>query len=177
MSFEATAIPSSVPTLETFEAIWLRHGHRCPMSTLGGRLGHAARRRLPNEDGVSLRAIYRINTCAVDGIAVTTGCSESAGTLTIEDRGRHQLMLYDANSGSAVEVEIRPETLAMSAVYRRFDDALERERPLLTEDQLAQRLREKECVLNDLLPKLRTLPDDELLFVRILDVADAAIEG
>jgi len=159
--------------LETFEAIWQRHGHRCPMSTLGGRLGHAARRRLPSGDEASLRAIYHITTCAVDGIAVTTGCSEVAGTLRVEDRGRHQLLLRDIRSGCAVEVEIRPETLEMAAIYRRFDEALERERPSLAADQLAQRLQEKERVLEELLPKLRTLPEAELLLVHTHDATVA----
>jgi len=147
------------------------------MSTLGGRLGHAARRRLPAAAGSNLRAIYGIATCAVDGIAVTTGCSERAGTLQIEDRGRHLLLLRDVGGGLAVTAEIRPATLDMAAVYRRFDEALERERTSLGAAELAQRLQEKANILDELLPKLRTWPEDELLQLRTIDESDAEMEG
>jgi formylmethanofuran dehydrogenase subunit E len=147
------------------------------MSTLGGRLGHAARRRLPETAGASLRAIYGVATCAVDGIAVTTGCSEGAGTLQIEDRGRHLLLLRDVGGGLAVTAEIRPETLDMAAVYRRFDEALERERSSLGVAELAQRLQEKASILDALLPKLRTWPEDELLLVQTIEEIDAGMEG
>ncbi|OGR32127.1 MAG: hypothetical protein A2091_12625 [Desulfuromonadales bacterium GWD2_61_12] len=147
------------------------------MSTLGGRLGHAARRRLAEVDGANLRASYGIATCAVDGIVVTTGCREGAGTLTVEDGGRHQLVLYDLVSGSAVSVEIRPEALALAGEYRRLDAALEQERGSLAAVELARRLEEKERVLDVLLPKLRTLPEEELLLVRPLDGPVAWAEG
>lgn len=177
MSSDPLLTATAVPTLATFEAIWRRHGHRCPMSTLGGRLGHAARRRLPAAAGADLRAVYGIATCAVDGITVTTGCSEGAGTLQIEDRGRHLLLLRDVGSGEVVTAEIRPETLDMAAVYRRCDEALERERSSLKAAQLARRLREKAQILDELLPKLRTWPEDELLLVLTGDEIAAGMEG
>lgn len=117
-----------------------------------------------------MQAIYRIATCAVDGIAVTTGCSEGAGSLKVEDCGKHQLLLRDLGRGVAVVVEIRPETLAMAGVYRRLDAALERDQASLAAAELAQRLKEKEVVLEELLPKLRTLPEEELLLIG--DLAD-----
>ena len=151
------------PPPELFAAIWRRHGHRCPMSTLGGRLGHAARRRL----GVSqLQGRYRINTCAVDGIVVATGCSPADGTLTVADEGRHQLLLAAAGS-PGIAVAIRPEVLERAAVYRRCDDALERERPTLDAATLQRRLAEREEVLDALLTYLCGAGEGELLKIEM----------
>lgn len=177
MSSDATVCSATAPALEVFEEIWQRHGHRCPMSTLGGRLGYAALRRLAAMDGEKLRAIYGIATCAVDGIVVTTGCSEEAGTLIVEDGGLHRLVLRNLASNSAVAVEIRPETLELAAVYRRLDAALERDRGTLVDSDLAQRREEKERVLDELLPKLRTMPEEELLLVRFIDAPTTESEG
>jgi hypothetical protein len=86
-------------------------------------------------------------------------------------------LLRDIDSGVVVTAEIRPETLAMAAVYRRVDEALERDRPSLATEQVAQRLQEKERVLDELLPRLRTLPEDELLLVTTLAATAAESAG
>lgn len=149
-----------LPSPDIFAAIYRRHGHRCPMSTLGGRLGHAALRRLP--PGEELRATYHIATCAADGIAVTTGCCRETGTLLVVDCGRHALWLENAG-GPGIFAELKPQTLQLSGGYRALGQAIERDRDSLSAADLALRLAEQEAFLDGLLQQLWTLPDEMLI--------------
>ena len=63
-NFEARLVIGVMPeSPEIFARIYARHGHRCPMSTLGGRLGLAAMQWLGDGAG-ELQAIYSNRTCA-----------------------------------------------------------------------------------------------------------------
>jgi formylmethanofuran dehydrogenase subunit E len=160
---------SVLPPAELFAEIWRRHGHRCPMSTLGGRLGWAARRQFPAATPAgALHAVYRIDTCAVEGIRCATGCGEVAGTLELRPEGSHRLTLVERGSGRGVDAAIRPATLLLAGEYRQLDDALERERGSLEPAELARRLRAKEAFLDALLERFCTLPEEELLELRIV---------
>lgn len=149
-----------LPAPDIYSEIYRRHGHRCPMSTLGGRLGHAARLHLP-ADGAN-QATYHIATCAVDGIAVTTGCSRESGTLHVVDCGRHALWLRN-NAGSGIFAELKPQALQLSAGYRTLSQAIEQERNTLSPLALATRLAEQEDFLDRLLQQLWALPDETLI--------------
>ncbi|WP_170232908.1 FmdE family protein [Desulfuromonas acetexigens] len=141
---------------EFFADIYALHGHRCPMSTLGGRLGRAATAHV---DSLRRRAVYHIDTCALDGIRVATGCHE----IRVVDEGRHVLDLFDDRNGRGVRVALRPEALAIAGEYRRLDDALDRDRAGLDPTTLAARQSEVNQVLDKVLEQLWTLPDEVLL--------------
>lgn len=106
---------------ELFLRIQQRHGHYCPMSTLGARLGEAALHALGASSG-ELRACYQIETCAVDGIALTTGCLPEDGRLTVQPQGRHRLQLRDGFDRE-VCAELTATALERAAVCRRLLDA------------------------------------------------------
>ena len=90
------------------------------MSTLGGRLGAAALRALGEPAG-ELTACYHIDTCAVDGIAVATGCLPETGRLTLHPDGRHRLELRTA-AGRGVGAELTEAALERAAACRRLLD-------------------------------------------------------
>ncbi|KIH75585.1 Formylmethanofuran dehydrogenase subunit E [Geoalkalibacter ferrihydriticus] len=152
-----------LPPAQLFDRIHQRHGHYCPMSTLGGRMGFAARRRLGE---VPLRAVYLLRTCAVDGIAVATGCSEADGSLHVRDEGRHALLVGHRGGVRGLEVVLRRATLDLAWEYRHLDEALERDRPTLDAAVLQRRHSAKALFLDQLLQRLRTLPEEDLLDVR-----------
>lgn len=106
---------------ELFLQIHARHGHYCPMSTLGARLGQAALQAL-GEPVAELRGWYQIETCAIDGIALTTGCLPEQGRLTVLAEGRHRLRLQD-DYGHGVYAELSAEALERAAACRRLLDA------------------------------------------------------
>ena len=106
---------------ELFLRIHDRHGHYCPMSTLGARLGLAAMQAL-GATSAELRAWYHIETCAIDGIALTTGCLPEQGRLTVLAEGRHRLRLQ-GDCGHGVYAELTTEALKRAAACRRLLDA------------------------------------------------------
>jgi formylmethanofuran dehydrogenase subunit E len=104
-------------TVDLFLHIRSRHGHYCPMSTLGGRLGMAALQALGKGVG-ELTACYHIDTCAADGIAVATGCFPEQKRLTVQNDGRHRLDLRDGD-GRGVCAELTPAALEQAANCRK----------------------------------------------------------
>ena len=145
---------------EIFARIYTRHGHRCPMSTLGGRLGLAAKKWLGDSAG-ELQAIYSNRTCALDGIAEATGCTEEAGTLVVKSDGRHALTLTTAQA--AVEVELTAEALAMAGRYRSLCNRLESGWDELAVDEQARRRDEIDAMLDELLPQFWQAEDAQLV--------------
>lgn len=123
-----------------YEAIYEAHGHKCPMSTLGARLGDYGRRLLGLSIGQMLGR-YEIPTCARDGIAHTTGCRQDEGTLEVEDLQRHRLLLWPRAGGEGIVVELSERAMTESRGYRRLDEA-------------GQEV---------MLERLRQLPDEELM--------------
>ncbi len=103
---------------DLFLRIRARHGHYCPMSTLGGRLGAAALSALGSAAG-ELTACYHTDTCAADGIAVATGCLPETGRLTVHPAGLHRLDLRDA-AGYGVRAELTTAALARAADCRKL---------------------------------------------------------
>ncbi len=139
-----------IKTPEIFARIYARHGHRCPMSTLGGCLGLAAMKSLGGSlEG--LQAVYSNRSCALDGIAETTGCSEAAGTLVVKSDGRHALTLTSAET--AVEIELTAQTLESAGRYRLLCDRLERGWDQLAPEEQIRRRAEMDAMLDELLPQ------------------------
>ena len=147
-------------TPEIFDRIYTRHGHRCPMSTLGGRLGLAAIKWLGDSTG-ELQAIYSNRTCATDGIAETTGCTEEKGSLIVKNDGRHALTLSSAQA--SVEVELTAEALEMAGRYRSLCNRLEKGWDELEADEQAKRRAEMDTMLDELLPQLWQAEDKKLV--------------
>jgi len=145
---------------DIFARIYRRHGHRCPMSTLGGRLGLAAMKWLG--DSVSeVQAIYSNRTCALDGIAETTGCSEDKGSMVVKSEGRHVLILK-ADQAS-VEVELTAEALEMAGRYRSLCNRLESGWDELETDEQTRRRAEMDAMLDELLPLFWQAEDQKLV--------------
>lgn len=107
------SLAPGLPDSNLYEELATLHGHYCPMSTLGLRLGWAVRDML-KVDG--LRAAYHARTCAVDGLCLALGQAD----LPIENSGEHVLTLEA--DGRSWRVALRPETLTLAASYRDLSD-------------------------------------------------------
>lgn len=109
--------PTTTPSEDERFALLARlHGHRCPMSILGVRLGSAARERLRG-DGGRLQARFHHRTCALDGIQLATGCTLGNGTIEVRPEGAHQLTLWVQESGESVTVRLTEEALRRGRAY------------------------------------------------------------
>lgn len=145
---------------EIFTRIYARHGHRCPMSTLGGRLGLVALKLLGDSTS-ELQAIYSHRTCATDGIAETTGCTEAEGSLVVKNDGRHVLSL--ASAQDSVEVELTAAALEMAGRYRSLCNRLEKSWDDLDSDEQVKRRAEMDAMLDELLPQFWQAEDQKLV--------------
>ncbi len=145
---------------EIFARIYARHGHRCPMSTLGGRLGLAAMKWMGASAG-DLRAVYSNRTCALDGIAEVTGCSEEAGSLVIESDGRHALTL--SSEQASIQIELTCEAQEMAGRYRSLCNRLEGGWDKLEVDEQVRRRAEMDAMLDELLPLFWQAEDSQLV--------------
>jgi formylmethanofuran dehydrogenase subunit E len=145
---------------EIFARIYARHGHRCPMSTLGGRLGLALVKRLGDRSG-RVSASYGSRTCALDGIAEVTGLSEEAGTLTVSSEGRHALRVEAG--GELFTLELTATALKMAGRYRALCERLERNGEALDGVEQERRRARLDAMLDQLLPQLWAAPDELLV--------------
>jgi len=149
---------------EIFTRIYERHGHRCPMSTLGGRLGLAVQSILP-VSGDELRAVYHSRTCALDGIALITGCSEENGTMTVTTEGRHVLEVFSAD-GRVAELSLTDTAMQIAGDYRRLSVELEAGWDQLGDEERAARDDRRQATLDAILPGLWQAPDADLITIR-----------
>jgi formylmethanofuran dehydrogenase subunit E len=142
-----------IQTPEIFQRIYQQHGHRCPMSTLGGRMGLAALKALDAREDSSLSAVFEHGTCVVDGIEMTTGCSRSSGSLRVEDSGRHSVVVQFGEKMS-VRVSLNEFALATAWEYRTADDAFTAGKGSLPAEELQRLHEQKETVLQSVLERL-----------------------
>ncbi len=158
-------VPTTTPSEPDFFAALERlHGHRCPMSVLGGRLGSAALRRLAAPPGSRLAARYHHQTCALDGIQLATGCTLGNGNLEVHPAGQHRLSLRTEAGDRSVTLELTAAALERGRAY----GELRRRAQALPPDSPERRA--AETALEALLQALQCAPEAEL-------VADCAAPG
>ncbi len=151
----------SDPASDLFGLLARFHGHRCPMSVLGARLGLASRAALGAPGGGRLRARYHSATCALDGVQVTTGCTLGNRGLEVVPGERHRLELRTEDGRRRVVVE--PTAWALEQ-GRRFGEIRRRCEPLPAGS--AERAR-MEAEMEALLQGLERAPDGRV--ARILE--------
>ncbi len=106
------------PKSQLFIELAEKHGHYCPMSTLGLRIGWAALRRLKAE---LQGATFFAQTCARDGIHLALNYD----ALQVEVQGQHLLRFFDKDNHW--EIELLAKTLDLAASYRSLPSDAERE--------------------------------------------------
>jgi formylmethanofuran dehydrogenase subunit E len=144
-----------------FAALERLHGHRCPMSILGARLGWAARAALGTDTDAwrRLRGCYHHRTCAVDGIQLSTQCTTGNGNLELLAEGDHRLVLTALDDGR--QAEARPTTRALEA-GRRYGELRTRADRLPPGSDAEKTTRDE---ISALLDYLETAPPDDLVAV------------
>jgi len=101
-----------LPDAALYEQLAERHGHYCPMSTLGLRLGWEAR----TFTGVVETITYAARTCAVDGICLALGLE----SLPTAEEGLHQLQIV--SDGREIRIGLSPYAMELAASYRTLDE-------------------------------------------------------
>ena len=87
-------------------------GHLCVGIPLGVRMGLQGLALLGMDDKESrenLMVVAETNSCSVDGIQVSTGCSAGGRKLRVYEYGRSAAVFYDGITGKGFRVSTRPE--------------------------------------------------------------------
>lgn len=137
------------------------HGHRCPMSILGARLGAAALDAVA--EGGRLQARFHHQTCALDGIQVTTHCTAGNGNLQARPQGQHRLLLWREGATAGVEASLTPGALERGKAYARLREEAA-SLPAGSEERKALEVR-----MENLLHALEAAPEAELVRVTETD--------
>ena len=137
------------------------HGHTCPGSLMGLRLGMAAKEALKATG--KLKAKCFILSCPVDGIQVGAGTTYGNKALEVEDRNELRLILTDVASGRQVEARLTPKAEEMGKSYRDLSGRGS-SYPAGSPDRMRID-KEKGAVLE----WFRTAPDAEVVTIRFLE--------
>jgi formylmethanofuran dehydrogenase subunit E len=95
------------------------HGHLCPMSYLGVRMGRLALKTLARgkEKGVRLIAVVEFQNCLGDGIQYATGATFGKNTLFLKDYGKFAASFYDLATEKSVRIRVRNEVVEESLIF------------------------------------------------------------
>lgn len=95
------------------------HGHLCPMSYLGVRMGRLALKTLARgkEKGVRLISVVEFQNCLADGIQHATGATFGKNTLFLKDYGKFAASFYDLATEKSVRIRVRNEVVEESLIF------------------------------------------------------------
>ena len=124
---------------DLYEQLAERHGHYCPMSTLGLRLGLEAVKYLSATAEDDWQLCYQARTCAVDGIGLALEKSSLLAELQVEKQGQH-LLLCRSSTGRELSLGLSTEAMQMANDYRTFDAAGQQRQLDLLRNAAAERL-------------------------------------
>lgn len=151
---------SSPPNAEMCAFLEKFHGHICPGSLMGLRLGLAAKEALNAQGRIEAKTF--LLACHVDGIQVGAGTTYGNRALTVEDRNELYLILTDVKSGKKVEARLTEEAMEEGKGFRELS-AKYRSLEAGSPEQLAVK---KE--IDDILNWYRTAPDSEVVTVKVI---------
>ncbi len=151
------------------------HGHLCPMSVLGARIGLFALRKLgaKRATGIKLIGIIYNDLCAVDGFQFVSCCTVGKRTLLFRDHGLLSADLFDVNAKKGVHVSLKglnelPEamhhaleygTKMQSFVKRSFD----------SEEERRDALHKLNDEATEIVASLENITDEELFTARDIE--------
>ncbi|MBN1831653.1 MAG: formylmethanofuran dehydrogenase subunit E family protein [Deltaproteobacteria bacterium] len=107
---------SAPPDAEMCSFLERFHGHTCPGSLMGLRLGLAAKEALNAQGRITAKTLML--ACSVDGIQVATGATIGNRALTLEDRGEMALILTDVQTDKQVEARLTQEAMNRAKIFR-----------------------------------------------------------
>ena len=136
------------------------HGHTCPGSLMGLRLGLAAKEALNAKGKITAKTF--LHACPVDGIQVATGTTLGNKSFNLEDRGEMYLILTDSTSGKQVETRLTEKAMTKGKSFR---DLSEKSRDLAAGSPERLSL-EKE--IEAVLDWFRTAPDNEVVTIKVI---------
>ena len=148
-----------------FEGLYAFHGHRCPMSSMGARLGAAAMSALgaTKADQFRIEAVFRAKNCAIDGIQFMTGCTFGNGNIVYEDSGFACLILRKRDGSRSVTVSISDTALTRLSAHKELKARLLDEKEVSGLPRAMEITREISRDFDALVQWVQEAPEGELL--------------
>ena len=136
------------------------HGHLCPMSALGVRMGRLALKKLARgrEKGVKLIAVVEFKNCMADGIQLATGATYGKNTLFYREYGKFAASFYDLATKKSVRVRINNDAVEEALVFGKGAQDVKKLPPDNREEE-AREILEKG---REIAEKLDKMTDEEL---------------
>ncbi len=151
---------ASPPDAEICAFLEKFHGHICPGSLMGLRLGLAAKEALNAKGRIESKTFML--ACSVDGIQVGVGTTFGNKALTVEDRNEMSLILTDIKTGKQIEARLTDEAMGRGKDYKELM-AKSRSFKQGSSEQLAVK---KE--IDDILDWYRKMPDEKVVIIKVL---------
>ena len=148
---------SAPPKAEMCSFLEKFHGHTCPGSLMGLRLGLAAKEALNAKGRIEAKTF--VLACSVDGIQVGVGTTIGNKTLTVEDKKEISLILTDTGTGKQVEARLTEEAMEKGKGFKELS-AKARSLEAGSPEQLAV---QKE--IDGILDWYRTSPDEKVVII------------
>ena len=152
---------SAPPDAETCARLERFHGHTCPGSLMGLRLGLTAKEALKGHG--RLKAKCFLLACPVDGIQVGVGTTWGNRGLEVENRGEMSMVLTDVESGRQVEARLTEKAMEKGKSYRDLSEKA-RSQPAGSPERISFE-KDAEAVLD----WFRTAPDSEVVTIKVLN--------
>lgn len=151
------------------------HGHLCPMSVLGARMGLFAMRKLSvkRATGIKLIGIVYNDLCAVDGFQFVTGCTTGKGTLIVRDYGMLSADLFDVDAKRGIHVSLKtpselPEMMRHALGYGAKMHSFVK-RSFDSEEGRKNALRKLNADARKIVTSLENITDEELFNARNIE--------
>lgn len=150
-----------------FKGLYEFHGHRCPMSTMGARLGSAAMAALgvTKSDQFLVRGVYTAKNCALDGIQYVSGCTLGNGNIELEDKGVPSFTLARRDGRKCVTASASPAAIERFTGHKTLRAELESEKEisgLARAMEIDARLKSE---FDALIDWVQSAPDGELVVI------------
>ncbi len=123
---------------DIYQQLAARHGHYCPMSTLGVRLGEALVQQLAAANNHVQSVTYHAQTCAVDGLSLVLERQFPELSLTVQAKRQHSLHCQ-LEDGGELSLSLSERAMQLAAQYRHLQETeQEQQLDLLRHCELAE---------------------------------------
>ncbi|MDI3483714.1 MAG: formylmethanofuran dehydrogenase subunit [Methanobacteriaceae archaeon] len=82
------------------------HGHSCPGTAIGFKVGEIVIDKFGRSKDEEIVAIVENNSCSIDAIQFMTGCTFGKGNLIFKDHGKHVYTFIDRRTRRSIRISL-----------------------------------------------------------------------
>lgn len=137
------------------------HGHMCPGLAMGYRVAKYVKEHYPRSKDEELVAIVENKSCSIDAIQDMLGCTAGKGNLIFRDYGKQAFTFYSRDKNKALRIYFKGDVF----------EGMDRLRQKYFKGELGpDEKKEFEALREEVIQKILTAPDEELLCVKEVDI-------